>query len=174
MASISLARSIETLLAGTLVAVLLTAATAKTQDFKAFQTTLRGLGLRRRARSVIGASVVGAEYALGAAIAINMYPVVVAVLAAVLFTVFTVVSLYAASRKLSVTCGCFGASQLNLGKTTAIRSAILVTVAALYGVGATIGQTPQPLVAILVAAAAFGEVAWIVGWRRAGRPFAYR
>jgi hypothetical protein len=161
-------------LGAVLTFALLLAIVGKIRDFGSFTiVTLGGLGIpfsiARPAAAVILLLETLAALGLGAA----PYPEPVAVLAFAIFSAFTMVGLYAALARLSVSCGCFGSSNLKLGISTASRSAVLAAFAAAYGFAAWAGYGPDGSVTLLLVGLLVTSKWWF-DWKKASRPLGWR
>lgn len=164
---------LDPIVRGILVAVLLTAAVGKTNDFRSFRATLTDLGFPSSINAGLAAMVIGTEFLLACTLALGIPSQLAGALCALLFAVFAAVSLLAERVGRVVSCGCFGAGELNLGTVSAVRSAILAALSLIL----LLTGSPNPgngfgllFTVAVVTSASF----WLASWRRTGRPAGFR
>lgn len=160
---------VQSVLGGSLAAVLLIAAVGKLRSPRSFATTLRGLHLPAPAIAPCTALVIAMETLVCFSLALGTIPVTTAVCAVILFAVFSVVGLHAHRRGLAVSCGCFGPSATRLGLGTAGRSTGLMLAAGLYGALGMVGVQPVPAMTLALLTLII-SVEFVVRWHVTTQP----
>jgi hypothetical protein len=162
-----------------LAAVLFAAAVLKMRDAVSFESTL----VRLLPASFWGRFRISSRFAARAALAVEAVlagllivglggngRLVIRVVTALLFMMFTALVLFA--RRREVSCGCFDSSEGEASGTTVFRSVVLLAVAMAVAANAIVGPNPPFRFSISALGVAFAVavIAWLPGivgtWRR--------
>jgi uncharacterized membrane protein YphA (DoxX/SURF4 family) len=112
--------------------VLGVAALAKARSFDGFRRTVDVVVPWRRGVSATGVAVIVSEAALAVLLAAGVWASVVAAATLIMFVGFAGISLWAERRGLHVSCNCFGQSDRQLGKDSAVMSLLLAAATLVY------------------------------------------
>jgi uncharacterized membrane protein YphA (DoxX/SURF4 family) len=132
----SAAAAVAVVFRATLAPAFAAAAIGKARDLKAFQRTMTALGIPSRLVAPVSYAVVLLEALLGVLFALGVRPLASASAAFALLIGFTAVSVYAAAVGIQVSCNCFGASERELGRHSAMSSLLLAAIAVGYALSA--------------------------------------